>query len=135
MHRILVVDDDQAVRGAIEMLLVHKGFEVVVKDSGRDGIAAVESSAFDLIIVDMLMPGMDGLSSIEAFHARAPGTPIVAMSGSGAADFLGMAAKVGATYSLRKPFRPSELLAVIDACLSRASGASKTQAPVSSGGS
>ena len=77
MRRILIVDDDQAVRMAIRVLLEHEGFEVVVAESGRRAIEAVDGAAFDLVIVDIFMPGMDGLETIKAFHRCAPGLPII----------------------------------------------------------
>jgi len=125
MRRILIVDDDQAVRMAIRVLLEHEGFEVVVAESGRRAIEAVDGAAFDLVIVDIFMPGMDGLETIKAFHRCAPGLPIIAISGflfrdstGPAPDFLGMATKLGAAFSLQKPFRPAELLKAVGTCLS-----------------
>lgn len=124
MPRILVVDDDKAVRAAIQMLLEHEGYEVVVADDGRSGIAAIDEGDFDLVIVDIFMPGMDGLETIREFHARDPDVPVIAMSGfmfrdsgSPAPDFLNMAAKLGAARSLHKPFRPQELLRAVEAAI------------------
>lgn len=132
MSRILVVDDDPSVRLAIQTLLQHEGFEVAVAAGGRDGVEAVQRSRFDVIVVDIFMPGMDGLETIRAFHQHAPAVPIIAMSGflfrdpmqpAPAPDFLSMATKLGAAYSLHKPFRPRELLNAVAACLSGAIGA------------
>ena len=125
MPRILVVDDDTSVRMAIQTLLEHEGFDVATADSGQHGLDALNATAFDVVIVDIFMPGMDGLETITAFHQRAPTVPIIAMSGflfrdaaSPAPDFLSMATKLGAAYSLHKPFRPRELLEAVTACLS-----------------
>src|SRR5262249_56399883 len=59
MPRILVIDDDMAIGTVIKTVLEHEGFDVVVAEDGRSGIAAVDSSRFDLIIIDICMPGMD----------------------------------------------------------------------------
>jgi DNA-binding response OmpR family regulator len=125
MSRVLVVDDDKAVRNAIKTVLEHQGFDVVLAEDGRSGIAAVAGHAFNLVIVDIFMPGMDGLETIRAFHKNAPTVPVIAISGFSfrhsaqpAPDFLTMATKLGAAYSLHKPFRPRELLRVVEACLS-----------------
>jgi DNA-binding response OmpR family regulator len=124
MQRILVIDDDTSVRVAIKTLLEHEGFEVVAAEDGRAGLEALESTPFDLVVVDIFMPGMDGLETITALHRRVPGVPIIAMSGfmfrdssAPAPDFLSMAAKLGAASSLHKPFRPRELIAAVRACL------------------
>jgi CheY-like chemotaxis protein len=129
MPRILIVDDDQAVRIAIRVLLEHEGFEVMVADSGRRAIEVVEQVQFDLVIVDIFMPGMDGLQAIKAFHRPAPGLPIIAISGfrfpdtaAPAPDFLGMATKLGAARSLPKPFRSVDLLEAVEACLPEHAG-------------
>ena len=124
MPRILVVDDDKSVRIATQTLLEHDSYEVVVADSGRAGIEALADSTFDVVIVDIFMPGMDGLETIKAFHHHASDVPIIAMSGfmfrntsAPAPDFLSMSTKLGAAYSLHKPFRPRDLLKAIEACL------------------
>jgi len=125
MPRILVVDDDVSVRVATRTLLEHEGYEVVCADSGRTGIEAIASTSFNAVIVDIFMPDMDGLQTIKAFNRQAPGVPIIAMSGfmfrdssAPAPDFLSMSTKLGAAYSVRKPFRPLDLLRALKACLS-----------------
>jgi DNA-binding response OmpR family regulator len=124
MPRILVVDDDMSVRLATQTLLEHEGYEVVVADGGRGGIEAIATQSFDAVIVDIFMPGMDGLETIKAFNRNAPGVPVIAISGflfrnssAPPPDFLSMSTKLGAAYSLHKPFRPRELLKAIEACL------------------
>jgi CheY-like chemotaxis protein len=103
MIRILVIDDDFSVGMAIQTLLRHQGCDVVLAQTGQTGIQALESSSFDAVIVDLFMPGMDGLETIAGIRQRAPMVPVVAMSGfkscdSTGADFLDMAAKLGATW-------------------------------------
>ena len=124
MRRILVVDDDPHICLAVRAWLQHYGFKVAIADGGTTGLVALDSSTFDLMIVDIFMPGMRGFESIRVFHNHAPTVPLIAISGyafSGEAsspDFLRMALKLGATRCLRKPFRPTTLLSVIDECLS-----------------
>ena len=131
MARILVVDDDTAVLGAIKLVLERDGHEVVLAGSGRVGVSAVESNVFDVVICDIFMPGMDGIETIHAFRKTNPHMPVIAMSGfmfrdshAPAPDFLTLATKLGAAYSLRKPFRPQELLKAVRECT--ANGASDT---------
>jgi CheY-like chemotaxis protein len=124
MLRILVVDDDTLVLASVQMLLIHAGHEVVAVDHGRKAIIALEQGPFDLIIVDLFMPGMDGYQVIKEFKRFDPTIPIIAMSGimfreSSAGrrpDFLGMAVKLGATHTLHKPFKPAELLQAVHEC-------------------
>jgi len=127
MPRILVVDDDKAVRTVIKTVLEHEGFDVIGAEDGRSGITAIQSSQFDVVIVDIFMPGMDGLETIRLFNKHAPSVPVIAISGfmfrnsaTPAPDFRSMATKLGATYSLHKPFRARELMHAVSACLKRA---------------
>jgi DNA-binding response OmpR family regulator len=124
MARILVIDDDRAVGMAIRVALEHEGFAVEVVNDGQAGIERIKVEDFDLLMVDIFMPGMDGLETIRLVREYRPQIPILVMSGmtfrSGpgpAPDYLTMATKLGAVRSLKKPFRPRELLAVIAECL------------------
>src|SRR5204863_8232722 len=124
MPRVLVVDDDPMVGATIEVLLQRQGFDVTLTDGGETGLAALESQAFDVMLVDIFMPHMRGFESIRIFHERAPSTPLIAMSGyafanvdAPAPDFLRMALELGASRCLRKPFAPAVLIALINECL------------------
>ena len=125
--RVLVVDDDPMVCMAIEVYLERHNFQVTIADGGEAGLRALDSNAFDLMIVDIFMPHMRGFESIRIFHERAPAIPLIAMSGyafanlnTPAPDFLRMALELGASRCLRKPFTPVALLTVINECLSEA---------------
>ncbi len=127
MPRVLVVDDDPMVCMAIEIYLKRHSFQVTIADGGEAGLRALESTTFDLMIVDIFMPHMRGFESIRIFHERAPTVPLIAMSGyafanleSPAPDFLRMALELGASRCLRKPFTPAALLAVINECMAEA---------------
>src|SRR4030081_3913457 len=127
MPHILVVDDDPMVRMAIEINLTRHNFQMTIADGGESGLRALDTSAFDLMIVDIFMPHMRGFESIRIFHERAPSVPLIAMSGyafanlnSPAPDFLRMALELGASRCLRKPFTPAALLTVINECLAEA---------------
>jgi CheY-like chemotaxis protein len=127
--RVLVVDDDPMVCAAIEVCLQRQGFEVTVADGGAAGLGALETSTFDVMLIDIFMPHMRGSESIRAFHERAPTTPLIAMSGYAFAsfdtpspDFLKMTLELGATVCLRKPFTPNALLAAVRECLVKPTG-------------
>jgi CheY-like chemotaxis protein len=130
--KILIVDDDSAVRMTIRLLLERAGHSVVVAGDGRNGLAVFEAGDFDLLFLDIFMPGMDGLEITRRVRQQRPQTPIIVISGNpimepGAGpDFLSMAGKLGAVRSLQKPFKPAALLAAVASCLERAPEISKS---------
>jgi DNA-binding response OmpR family regulator len=122
MARILVIDDDQAVRATLKVLLERIGHQVLTAEDGRRGLHSIVSEQFDLAIIDIFMPEMDGFETIRMVRKANPSIPIVVMSGASPTaasrpDFLSMATKLGAVRSLQKPFNSSALHDVVEACL------------------
>jgi DNA-binding response OmpR family regulator len=122
--RILVIDDQNPVRTAITLALRANGFDVVGADSGQSGLSKFEQCSFDLVIADLFMPGIDGVTFIRTLRERHPGFPVIAMSGvllgpSGrtALDQLQTIAELSDVICLQKPFRPNELLRAVGAAL------------------
>lgn len=121
MRRVLIIDDDQSVGTAIQMMLARQGYDTALALNARDGLQVFQSSRFDIAMIDIFMPGTDGLEIIKDLRERAPTMTIVAMSGfryrnstANTPDFLGMAAGLGATTCLRKPFAPKQLMEAIN---------------------
>jgi CheY-like chemotaxis protein len=118
--RILVIDDDANVSTAIQAILTRRQCDTVLASRAHAGIHAFQASGFDVVMVDLFMPGMNGLDTIARIRSESA-VPIIAMSGfrlrnslDADQDFLGMAILRGATISLRKPFSPPQLVAAID---------------------
>jgi CheY-like chemotaxis protein len=123
--KILIVDDDSTVQLTMRLLLERAGHRVVTASDGRKGLAQFQAGDFDLLFVDIFMPGMDGFETMRMVHQQKPLTPIIVISGqpmsSGSSpDFLTMATKLGAVSSLQKPFRPADLLGAVGKCLDAA---------------
>jgi CheY-like chemotaxis protein len=125
--KILIVDDDSGVRATVKLLLERVGHCVVVASDGRKGLAVFESGDFDLMFLDIFMPGMDGLETMRLVHQQQPLLPIIVISGQPVAsgpgsgpDFLTMATRLGAVSSLQKPFKAATLLATVATCLETA---------------
>jgi len=123
MARILVIDDDVLARLVVKNFLEREGHVVVLAERGHEGAHAIEAYAFDLAIVDIFMPDMDGLETIKAFHQSAPRLPIIVISGyefretrDPAPDFYRMAVDLGAVVCLRKPFTPAQVVDAVRAC-------------------
>jgi DNA-binding response OmpR family regulator len=125
--RILVIDDDACVGAAIQCILARRRYETVLVSRAHAGIHALQTFGFDAVMIDLFMPGMNGLDTIERIRSGSA-VPIIAMSGfslrnslDADQDFLGMALLRGATVSLRKPFSPQQLVAAINRGLGLAS--------------
>jgi CheY-like chemotaxis protein len=132
MARILVIDDDRAVLSTIKILLERDSHAVETVDNSRAGLQLLETQKFDLLIVDIFMPGMDGFETMRLVHRSWPEMPIIVISGQqfrsvsdGGPDFLYMATKLGAVSSLQKPFKPLDLLAAVTGSLSISSPSSE----------
>jgi DNA-binding response OmpR family regulator len=127
MMRALVIDDDVNVGEAIQAILASQRFETVHAVRASSGIHALEQQGFDVVIVDLFLPGMSGLDTIYRIRQQAPDVPIIAMTGfryrhrasNSTTDLLDLAKRRGATCHLQKPFTPSQLVDVIGASIER----------------
>lgn len=114
--RILIIEDDPLVADALQSLLKFRGYEVDHANNGSAGLQAVNQSAPDLIITDMVLPELDGVSLLRAIRTLHPKVPVLAISGMGPEHgklYLNLASKLGANAVLRKPVRAGELIATI----------------------
>lgn len=115
MSRVLIVDDDILLLTTLEAMLVDEGFEVVAVDGGRKAVTALQSQSFDVVLIDMVMPGMDGFQAIRECRRINPAMPIVAMTGvlfragTNTPDFAAMAATLSGMRILHKPFDQTTL--------------------------
>jgi len=115
MSRVLIVDDDMLLLATLEAMLIDEGFEVVAVDGGQKAITALMSQPFDVVLVDMVMPGMDGFQTIRECRRIDPTMPIVAMTGvlfresGNQPNFAAMAATLSGMRILHKPFDQTTL--------------------------
>ena len=116
MARILVVDDDSALRAMVERMLIVDGHEVTAATDGGMALRLLDASSFDLVITDLVMPGVEGMQLLRQLRARPVRQKAIGMSGGGrgsAANYLEMAKACGAAATLEKPFTRQELVDVI----------------------
>ena len=121
--RVLVIEDDASVSTAIDAILIRHQCETVVASRAHAGIHKFRTGRFDVVMIDLFMPGMSGLDTIARIRNESA-VSIIAMSGfclrnsrDADQDYLGMAKRRGATTSLRKPFSPLQLISAIDRSL------------------
>jgi CheY-like chemotaxis protein len=115
---VLVAEDNEFNAQLIEHLLVRRGHRAVLAADGREALAHVEKSAFDLLILDIHMPELDGFEVVETIRSRERGTgqhlPVVALTARSRSEDRDQCLAAGMDEFLTKPFRPDDLWAVID---------------------
>ena len=121
MPHILVVDDDREIRSLVAQLLRKHGFRVTDAADGRSMMEALEGGRFDLVVLDLMLPGEDGLSLCRRVRA-ASSLPIIMLTAMGEETDRIVGLEMGADDYLPKPFNPRELLARIRAVLRRTGG-------------
>ncbi|MCZ7618488.1 MAG: sigma-54 dependent transcriptional regulator [Myxococcota bacterium] len=108
-YRMLVIDDDPGLRDYLEALAASRGYRVFTAANGEDALASLEQTRPDLVTLDLVLPGMDGLETLRQLQDRLPDVPVVMLSGHGQARNIVEAMKLGASDFLRKPFEVEEL--------------------------
>ena len=120
---ILVVDDDDRIRSLLKRFLQERGYRVSTAPNADKALSTLNSLAFDLLVLDVMMPGMNGFELTEAIRKRGD-TPILLLTARGEAEDRIRGLSLGADDYLAKPFEPEELVLRINAILRRARPAS-----------
>ena len=107
--RVLVIDDDPSIRDYLETLATRQGYEVFAAAAGEEALATLDKTRPDVITLDVVLPGIDGLETLSELKRRLPDVPVVMLSGHGQASTIVEAMKQGASDFLRKPFEVEEL--------------------------
>ncbi len=118
-NKILVVDDDTRIRDLLRRYLTQEGFDVMLAEDGKSVTRVMMRDTPDLIVLDLMMPGEDGLSICRRLRAANDLTPIIMLTAKGEDIDRIVGLEVGADDYLGKPFNPRELLARIHAVLRR----------------
>jgi len=114
---LLIVEDESALRAAIAAQLTHRGYDVQEAGSGEDAVARLAEFAFDIIITDLRLPGIDGSAVVEAAVGRYPDIIAIVVTGYGTVKDAVEAIKRGAWDFVSKPFQIDELLHALDSAI------------------
>ncbi len=117
--KILIVEDEKMLADSLKVLLEGKGFEVECVYNGEDGAAYAETGVYDLLILDVMMPKMNGYEVAKKVRAERCGTPILMLTAKSELEDEIEGLDAGADYYLTKPFDSRKLLACINALLRR----------------
>jgi len=130
MKKLLVIDDEEDVRITLKEILRRGGYDVEVAADGKEGLEKLRCSDVDLVITDVIMPGIDGVAILNHVRQEHPGKPVIVISGGGniapleyepsaikTGAYLASATLAGADATLTKPFERKELLDAVDSLL------------------
>ena len=121
MAKILIIEDDRQLRAMLKQMLERAQHQVIEAESGFDGLEKFKLDNPDLLILDMLTPGKDGLEILEELKAEQTNLKVIAISGGVKGDtswLQPLALSKGVTSFLAKPFTKADLLAAVQAALS-----------------
>lgn len=118
--RVLIIEDDQEVSSYIRQGLTQAGWNVDVADDGKDGLMMATTEEYDALVVDRMLPGVEGLALIRTLRASDNATPALILSALGEVDDRVKGLQAGGDDYLVKPFAFSELLARLEALIRRA---------------
>ncbi|WP_213005777.1 response regulator transcription factor [Paractinoplanes toevensis] len=119
-HHVLVVDDDPTVSDVVRRYLEQDGCRVRLAADGADGLAAVAAERPDLVVLDLMMPGIDGLEVCRRLRRQLPDLPVIMLTALGEEADRVVGLEVGADDYVTKPFSPRELVLRIRSVLRRA---------------
>ncbi len=129
-HQVLVVEDEDAMRGVLRDNLAYEGYEVLEAADGRAGLEAALSHKPDLVVMDIMMPVLDGLEATKRLRARGFWAPVVFLSARGDEVDRILGLEIGGDDYVTKPFSMRELMARIKVILRRVSGERGPRGPV-----
>ncbi len=111
---VLVVDDERSILGVAREIIGEYGHRVWVAGNGADALLHLESEKADLIITDIMMPGMDGIELCRRIRTQHPSMPLAIMTGYSNRELLRQAEDIGILECLRKPFKACDMMAVVN---------------------
>lgn len=126
MSKLLLVDDDAELSAMLEQILTKEGYDLTLAADGEIGLRRALSGSFDLILLDVMLPGIDGFQLLQHLRQQARSTPVIMLTARGDDDDRVAGLELGADDYLPKPFNPKELLARIKALLRRSPNTSVT---------
>jgi len=112
--RVLVIDDEIVICQACRMILIEEGCLVQEQATGEDGLQALAKGIFDVVLLDLKLPDMDGMDILKKLHQQKPDVPVIVMTGYSTVSIAVEAMKSGAADYLSKPFSDEELIEVVE---------------------
>ena len=112
--RVLVIDDESVICDACELVLSEKGHTVTLRNNGRAGLNAIREGTYDILLLDMKLPDIDGMDILKVVREEKPGLCTIVMTGYSSISNAVQAMRKGADDYLAKPFTEDELVQAIE---------------------
>jgi two-component system response regulator ResD len=130
--RVLIVDDEPIVRDVLQRYLARSGFDVDTAADGEQALAVLEAAAPSLVLLDLMLPGLDGLEVFTRIRDRGP-TPVIMLTAKGEETDRVVGLEMGADDYITKPFSPREVVARVRSVLRRAGNGDGERGPINAG--
>jgi len=117
--RVLIIDDEKVIRDGVERSLSGRNFQIEKAGNGEDGIAMIEADGFDIVLLDLMMPGIDGFGVLEWIKEHKPQVEVIVITGFATVSKAVSAMKEGAFDFVGKPFTPDYIRIVVDRAVAK----------------
>ena len=115
--RILIVDDEEVLRDVLEAVLRREGFDVVLAASGEEALSVLDGEEVDLVILDIMLPGISGIDTLRSIRISNPNLPVIIITAFSSIDGAIEAMKHGAFHYIPKPFKNEEVVITVNKAL------------------
>ncbi|HEX6085052.1 MAG TPA: sigma-54 dependent transcriptional regulator [Thermoanaerobaculia bacterium] len=115
--RILIVDDEEVLRDVLDAVLRREGFDIVAASSGEEALSVLDSDEVDLVILDVMLPGISGIDTLRAIRISNPNLPVIVITAFSSIDGAIDAMKQGAFHYIPKPFKNEEVVLTVNKAL------------------
>ena len=113
LAQVLIVDDEASIRSSLGGILSDEGYEILEAPDGESALALLEQESPDIMLLDVWLPGIDGLSVLERIKRRQPGLPVIMVSGHGTVETAVKATRLGAYDFIEKPLDMDKILLAV----------------------
>src|SRR5215210_2996471 len=115
--RILIVDDEEVLRDVLDAVLRREGFDIIAASSGEEALSVLDSEEVDLVVLDVMLPGISGIDTLRAIRISNPYLPVIVITAFSSIDGAIDAMKQGAFHYIPKPFKNEEVILTVNKAL------------------
>ncbi len=115
--RVLIVDDEEVLRDVLQTLLVREGFDILLASSGEECLSILDTEEIDLVILDIMLPGISGIDTLRSIRLSNPSLPVIVITAFSSIDGAIEAMKHGAFHYIPKPFKNDEVVITVNKAL------------------